>query len=63
MQGNGGGAPLPGGRTMEAWMAELQDTLARLVAALAQPTPGASGSGASTFGTRGHFPHDPLSMA
>ena len=31
-QGNGGEAPLPGGRTMEARMAELQDTLAQLVA-------------------------------
>ena len=41
-------------------MAELQDTLARLVAASAQPTPGASNSGASTSGTRGHFPHDPF---
>ena len=59
-QGNGGEAPLPGGRTMEARMAELQDTLARLVAASAQPTLGASGSGASTSGTRGHFPHAPF---
>ena len=42
-QGNGGEVPLPGGRTMEARMAELQDTLAWLVAASAQPTPGASG--------------------
>ena len=41
-------------------MVELQDTLARLVAASAQPTPGASGSGASRSGTRGHFPHDPI---
>ena len=41
-------------------MAELHDTLARLVAASAQPTLGASDSGASTSSTRGHFPHDPF---
>ena len=59
-QGNGGEVPLPGGRTMEARMAKLQDTLAWLVAASAQPTLGASDSGASTSSTRGHFPHDPF---
>ena len=59
-QGNGGEVPLLGGRTMEARMAELQDTLAQLVATSAQPTPGASSSRASTSGTRGHFPHDPF---
>ena len=59
-QGNGEEVPLPRGRTMEARMAELQDTLARLVAASAQPILGASGSRASTSGPRGHFPHDPF---
>ena len=45
---------------MEARLAELQDTLARLVAASAQPTPGAISLGASTSGGAPHLPHDPF---
>ena len=39
-RGNQGGGSPSGGNNMEAQLAELQDTLARLVAASAQPTPG-----------------------
>ena len=45
---------------MEARLAELQDTLARLVAASAQPTPGAMGSGASTSNVAPRLAHDPF---
>ena len=47
-RGNQGGGSPSGGNNIEAQLAELQDTLARLVAASAQPTPGATGSGASS---------------
>ena len=47
-RGNHDGGSLSWGNNMEARLAELQDTLARLVAASAQPTPGATGSGAFT---------------
>ena len=45
---------------MGAQLAELQDILARLVAASAQPTPGATGSGASTLGGAPRLPHNPF---
>ena len=47
-RGNQGGVSPSGSNNVEARLAELQDTLARLVAASAQPTPGATGLGAST---------------
>ena len=45
---------------MEARLAELQDTLAQLVATSAQPTLGAIGSGASTSGGAPRLPHNPF---
>ena len=59
-RGNQGGGSSSGGNNMEARLAELQDTLARLVAASAQPTPGATGSGASTSSGTPRLPHDPF---
>ena len=59
-RGNQGGGSSSGGNNMEAQLAELQDTLARLVAASAQPTPGATGSGASTSSGAPRLPHDPF---
>ena len=48
LRGNQGGGSPSGSNNMEAPLAELHDTLAQLVAALAQPMLGATGSGAST---------------
>ena len=45
---------------MEARLAELQDTLAWLVAASAQPTPGATSSRASMSSGAPRLPHDPF---
>ena len=45
---------------MEAQLAELQDTLAWLVAASAQRTLGATGSGASMLSGASCLPHDPF---
>ena len=45
---------------MEARLAKLQDTLARLVAASAQPMPGATGLGASTSNSTSRLPYDPF---
>ena len=59
-RGNQGGGSPSGGNNMEAQLAELQDTLVRLVAASAQPTPGATDSGASTSGGAPRLPHDPF---
>ena len=59
-RGNQGGGSSSGGNHMEARLAELQDTLARLVAASAQPTPGATGSGASTSNVAPRLAHDPF---
>ena len=59
-RGNQGeGSPF-GGNNMKARLAKLQDTLARLVAASAQPTPGATGSEASTSSGVPRLPHDPF---
>ena len=55
----GGGSPF-GGNNMEARLAELQDILARLVAASAQPTPRATGLRASTSSGVPRLPHDPF---
>ena len=57
----GGGSPF-GGNNMEARLAELQDTLARLVVASAHPTPGATGSGASTLSGAPRLPYIHLNM-
>ena len=45
---------------MEAQLAELQDTLARLVAAMAQLTPGATGLRTSTSNSTSRLPYDPF---
>ena len=59
-RGNQGGGSPSGGNHMEARLAELQDTLARLVAASAQPTPWATGSRASTSNVAPRLAHDPF---
>ena len=57
-RGNQGGGSPSRGNNMEARLAELQDTLARLVAASAQPTLRATGSGASTSSGAPRLPHE-----
>ena len=60
LQGNQTGGSPSRGNNMEARMAALQDTLARLVVASTQPTPGATGSGTSTSIAIPQPPYNPF---